>query len=114
MQIKVCPACYNAFYISVYDNCITCPNCRYIFYERRMQRRVRRQLSVTLSRNGSYMTGITTDYSEEGTGAVFRGGPVDTEAIVALSMGDGAERRARAVWVKQVSRSIISIGLRLF
>lgn len=113
MQIRVCPECYKAFYMAVYDDCVICPYCGHLFCERRIQERTRKQEPISFSLNGSHTLCVTTDYSDDGAGIVYKGGFVEPDTIVAVCMGYGARRNAKTVWSKKVSRSIVSAGLRL-
>ncbi len=105
--------CYKAFYMAVDDNCVICPYCGHLFCERRVQERTRKQKHISFSLNGSHTLCVTTDYSDDGAGIVYKGGFIETDTVIAVCMGDGTRRPARAVWAKKVSRSIVSAGLRL-
>lgn len=114
MRLRICPACYKAFYISFDEGRIICPHCGYIFSERRNKSRVRKELELKFYIEGSEVKAKTTDFSEEGAGIIYSGSSIDVNTVLKVCIESlNMERTARAVWAKKVSRSMVSAGLRL-
>lgn len=114
MRIRVCPECYKAFYMSQDEDCIICPHCGYIFSERRIRERVKKQLDITFYHEGSEVTARTVDYSEDGAGIIYKGDSLEVDTVLDVDFGElNLRRPARTVWAKKVSRSVVSAGLML-
>lgn len=113
MQLRVCPHCYKAFYISRDQDAIACQHCGHIFSERRQFGRVKDELEIILKFNGSEIPARTVDYSEAGAGIIYNGDSLEADTVLDIDIGMDVQRPARMVWSRQVSRSLVSAGLKL-
>lgn len=113
MQLRVCPQCYKAFYISRERDAIACQHCGHIFSERRRFGRVRDEFEIILKFNGSEISARAIDYSEAGAGIIYSGDSLEADTILDINIGMDVRRPARMVWSRQVSRSLVSAGLKL-
>lgn len=111
MDIRVCPRCDRAFYfLSDRD---ACPHCGQPLKERRSRKRVKKELELTLSLEGSTIKAKTIDYSSKGAGIIYRGRALRLGSAINVTIG-GSEKKAAAVWIKRITERLNSAGLRLF
>ncbi len=91
-----------------------CPHCGVYFTDRRASRRVKRELGLSISFNGSVYAARTADLSDNGACAIFSGWQPHAGAILDVNIGELMRHRPAAiVWTKRLSRMNAAAGLKL-
>lgn len=114
MNLRICPECSKAFFMSLLDSPARCPHCGVFLADRRTLKRERKVCPATFSIKGSILRAKTTDYSGRGAGIIFVGRNLQKGTVIDVTIGELIIKKpARMVWAKQGSGSIISAGIEI-
>ncbi|OGP13461.1 MAG: hypothetical protein A2054_05405 [Deltaproteobacteria bacterium GWA2_55_10] len=114
MRLRICPECKKAFFVPFGADRTRCPHCGVYFTDRRASKRIRQELSLRISFNGSVYAARTADFSDNGACVLLNGWQPDREAILDVNIEEFRLcRQAITVWAKQLTRTLASAGLKL-
>ncbi len=111
MEIRVCPDCDKAFYALCDAIHLVCHHCGYMLLDRRVKERTASNLDFTFTYGGKSIKARLKDYSESGLRVFYRGSALKVDSVLDIELdGLNIHSQARAVWTKNVSRSLCSSG----
>lgn len=114
MNLRICPECSKAFFMSLLDSPARCPHCGVFLADRRTRKRERKVCPATFSIKGYILRAKTTDYSGRGAGIIFVGRNLEKGTVIDVTIGELIIKKpARMVWAKKGSGSIISAGIEI-
>lgn len=114
MRLRICPECQKAFFMSFDANPTRCPHCGVYFMDRRASKRIRQELNLSISFNGSVYAAKTADLSDNGACVLFTGWQPDTDSVLDVNIEDlRLFRQAVMVWARRLSKPLVAAGLKL-
>ncbi len=113
MDIRVCPECGKAFYAAPSAAPLSCAFCACFFEDTRRARRIRKEADLTFRfKDRSYQARLK-DYSEGGLRMLYAGKMLRAGSVVHVEIDrENISELAVAVWSRNVSPAVFSIGLK--